>query len=296
MAFDLSTLSSTSSNAAGLSGLILATPKATVGYQPQNAPSFKKDTNVQRPSLVFNYEGENVSTLKSDITDHYVEDNTAIQDQVALKPVIVKTEGFVGELNNIPPAALRALKEVADKLTPIPGLAPSLSETAELQYAKAFQTYQIAKNLANAAVGAWSSINGLVNGGGVENVINGSTEFLPPNPNQTQQQVYYSQFYGYWKTRTLFTVQTPWAVFQDMIIDELISTQDAETRTLSTFKVTFKQMRFASTLAQTIALYDNTSFQGRLLSQGSSQVDLGISTLEQSSTSFDTALTTMRTG
>ena len=41
---------------------------------------------------------EDEVNLESDITDHYVEDNTAVQDQVSLKPEEVTVHGLVGEL------------------------------------------------------------------------------------------------------------------------------------------------------------------------------------------------------
>jgi uncharacterized Fe-S center protein len=48
--------------------------------------------------------------LSSDITDHYIEDNTAINDHIALKPEIIRVEGLVGELKYEIPAELRQLK------------------------------------------------------------------------------------------------------------------------------------------------------------------------------------------
>src|SRR6185312_8744514 len=100
---DLSSLASITTAATALSNLILVNPQKTIGYQPQNAPSNNGQTAQLGPSLLFHYEGEQTASLESDITDHYIENNTAIQDQIALKPVIITTHGFIGELNDIPP-------------------------------------------------------------------------------------------------------------------------------------------------------------------------------------------------
>lgn len=277
---DLSALTPITTSATALSNLVLVSPQKTVGYQPQNGPSYKRDTSVPPKALVFNYEGEQSVTLTSDITDHYIENNSAIQDQIALKPITITTNGFVGELNDISPAALQPLKFLADKLTPISAYAPVVSTTALLAYNNAKLLYDSAASLANSAISAWSSINGQ----GGESVINGGG--LTSQPNQTQQQIYFQQFYGYQQSRTLFTVQTPWAVFQDMAIQSLRSVQDAETRMITDFEVTFKMMRFASTLSRTNPLYDNNNFQGRASTQGSGTVDLGTSTLEKDQRSF----------
>lgn len=291
MAIDTSAISNAANAAIGLSNLILVSPQSTIGYQPQNYPSWKNDKSSQPPAILFNYEGEQTVSLSSDVTDHYIENNTAIQDQVALKPETITTSGFIGELNDVAPAALIPLQTVAEKLVAIGAYAPQISETAAIAYAKAFQLYQVGASLANSAVSSWSSLTG----GGAQTVINGATTqqdiVNQTNKSQTKQQIYFQQFYGYWKNRTLFTVQTPWAVFQDMIIQNLRAVQDAETRMITDFEITFKLMRFASTQSvANIGLYNSNDAQGRLLSQSSEEVDLGTSSVETSNVSFASQL------
>lgn len=237
---NLSSLAPLTTTATALSNLVLVSPQKVIGYQPQNASD--DITAEQPPSLLFHYEGEQTVALESDITDHFVEDNTAIQDQIALKPETITTHGFVGELNNVTPSALQILKTAADKLTVIGAYTPVLTAAAILAYNEAFLLYQVGSNAANSAVAAWSSITG--NNG--ENEID-SNGIATNHPNQTKQQVYFQQFYGYWKNRTLFTVQTPWAIFKDMAIKSLRAIQDADTRMITDFEVTFKMIRTAET-------------------------------------------------
>lgn len=284
MAINISQLSNTSNAATGLNNLILVTPQQNVGYQPQNSPSFARDNSVPPPAILFNYEGEQSVTLTSDVTDHYVENNSAIQDQVTLKPEIYKVQGFIGELNDIAPAAIALIKTAAEKLTAIGAYSPEISTTAALAYAKAFQAYQTASTIVNSAVGTWSSINGGGNAGD-QGVINGSGIQTGDQKTQTEQQIYFQQFYGYWRNRTLFTIQTPWAVFQDMVIMTLEAVQDAETRMISDFAVTFKLMRFASTLTAPNQLTSD-NFQGRGAASASAEQDLGTNSLTPSTESF----------
>lgn len=286
----LNSLAPITTAATALSNLVLVSPQATLGYQPgpnggQNSGSVLSGLTggllggPQPPALLFHYEGEQTVSLQSDITDHYVEDNTAIQDQWALKPERVTTHGFIGELNDISPKALQILKTLADKLTVINAYTPVLSTTALIAYDEAFLLYQVGANAVNAAVSAWSSING-TNG---ENVI--SSNGLQPgafNPatasianNQNKQQVAFQQFYGYWKSRTLFTVQTPWAVFQNMAIENVEAIQGEDTRMITDFKVTFKMIR-TTTAADTNGLAPIIS--GRAGQQASGLTDLGTST------------------
>ncbi len=290
---DLSALTPITTAAGALSSLVLVSPQTTIGYQP--TPIDAQGIITQRPpALLFHYEGEQTVALESDITDHYIEDNTAIQDQIALKPEIITTHGFIGELNDVPPAALAVLQAAAQKLTSVTAYQPSLSATALLAYQDAFSLYQTGANAVNSAVSSWSSITG----GGGENVVgsqgletgafNASTGNI--SNNQTKQQVAFQQFYGYWRARTLFTVQTPWAVFQNMAIRSLRAIQDAETRMITDFEVSFKMMRFASTqTTQGIA----PILQGRAALQNAGLTDLGTSAAQTSSVSQTAALATM---
>lgn len=268
---NLSALSANQTKAIALSNLILISPTTVVGYQPQNPPNADgtQSTKAQPPAFLFDYEGEQVLTLESDITDHYVENNTAIQDQIALRPEMFVTHGFVGELNDVTPFALKPLKFAADRLTSITAYEPQLSTTALLAYALAFQAYQTAANLINTAVSAWDSLLG--------------------NENQTKQQIAYQKFYGYWKDRTLFTIQTPWCVFQNMAIKSLRAIQDAETDKVTDFELTFKMIRTASTF---ITSGSDVSVSGRLGAQSSNLTDLGTSSPVQS-TSLGSGLAQM---
>lgn len=235
---NLSVLAPVTTAATSLSNLVLVSPQSVIGYQPQKPGSSQPPYGAK--AFLFNYEGEQSVRLESDITDHYVEDNTAVQDQIALKPEIIRTEGFISELNNVPPAALKILQTVAQKLTAVGAYTPGLSAAALLAYDEAFFLYQVAANAANSAISAWNSINGT----GGESVVDAGG--LTKESNQNQQQLAFQTFYGYWRKRTLFTVQTPWAVFQNMAIQSIDAVQDETTNTISSFKIAFKMIRTAS--------------------------------------------------
>lgn len=268
---DLSALAPITTTATALSDLILVSPQKTIGYQPQTGPSQNTNANSQQPpAFIFNYEGEQVLILDSEITDHYVEKNSAIQDQIALKPENYVVRGFIAELNDIAPLGLQTVKTLADKLTVIDSYTPDLSETALIAYNTAFQLYQVAQNAYNAGVAAWSSAT---NSGG-ESVINGAG--LKSQPNQTKQQLAFQQLYGYQRNRTLFTVQTPWAVFQDMALMKIKAVQDPETQVITDFELTFKLLRFATTSVTGGTSTANANLlQGRASDQASGTVNLG---------------------
>lgn len=272
MAINLSQLAAATTGATALSNLILVTPQEDSGYQPQNPPNADgtPSTAEAPPGILFHYEGEQTVTLESDITDHYVEDNTAIQDQIALKPEKVTTHGYIGELNDVAPKLLKPLKTAAEKLTVIGAYTPVLSLTALIAYNGATLAYQVASNAVNAAVSAWSSLTG------------GSA-------NQTKQQIAFAQFYGYWQKRTLFTIQTPWMKLENMAIMTLRAIQDESTRMITDFEVTFKVIRTAKTAT---ASSTQALLESRAGMQAAGLVNLGTSSVRPS-IPLSSGLTTM---
>lgn len=252
-----SALQSTSSITAKLSavtGLLSVAPQNTVGYQPQARGSLLPMGNA----FLFHYEGENSVLTECDITDHWIEDNTAIQDQIAHKPIVITVHGYIGELNDLTPFGLQYLKTLANKLTVISAYTPSLSTTALIAYNEAVFAAQTALNLAGAAIGAVSSLGNFISGGNAgQNVIN--ADIVKESSNQNKQQTAYIQFYTNQTKNVLYTVQTPWAVFQNMAIQSLKAVQDESTNVITDFEITFKQMRFAATLVT-----NANNVQGRL--------------------------------
>lgn len=277
MAINLESLAPLTTAAQSLSNLVLVTPESTQGMAPQNPanPDGTPSTLPKPPTLLFHYEGEQSIILESDITDHYIEDNTAVADQIALKPERYTVRGYIGELNNVAPTFLEPVRAAAEKLTNIGAYAPQVSVTAALAYAEAFFLYQTSKNVANAAVSAWKTISNLSTGGQAQTVI--SSSGIKVGNAQNEQQMAFQQFYGYWRNKNLFTVQTPWAVFQNMAIERIRPTQFDESRMVTEFEITFKMIRVASTIA-TGGLSRATSFlDGRAAAQASPGVDLGVS-------------------
>lgn len=292
---NLGPLTTQATAAASLANLALAIPissqpSATKGYQPVgNLPgttpgsssllnlassaisSLLNFTQLPTP-LIFHYEGENSGTFQSDITDHYVEDNTTLVDQVGLRPEEITVSGFIGELNNVLPAVLQALQTIANSLLVVDSYQPQVGITAQQQLNQAVLLYESANSIANSAVSAWGSIATAFGSG--DELVNGSGVFtVGSSIVQDLQQTMFQQFYGYWYNRTLFNIQTPWAIFQNMVIKTLKPIQDAETRTITNFEVTFKKIRTAQTLTQGLG---SLISGGRANTQSSPAVQNGI--------------------
>jgi hypothetical protein len=217
-------------------------------------------------SFFFHFEGENTVSQTADVTDHYVEDNAAMHDHITLRPEVVTAQGYIGELNTTVPQSLEALATAANKLTTLSPFLPAISTTALIAYNTAFQLYQTAKSAANAGISAFATISGDSTGSSTEAQIIAGQE----NKLQTQQQIAYAKFYRYFVNRTLFTVQTPWALHQNMIIQSMRVTQSEETTMISDFELSFKQLRFASTSSGNVAVAASraASQQSKIEDQG----------------------------
>lgn len=282
----LNQLSTATLTAQTLANLILVTPQRDVGYQPQNTPTnnSQENTNNQPPAFFFHYEGENVATLESDITDHYIEDNSAVEDMIAKRPIIVQTQGYIGELNDVAPKLEVSLSKMKSKLITISAYTPQLSITALDAYNQAFAAYQTAMNIKNNDISKWSTINEEeFNRAAFLDEVSVGPQGLRTLKYQTKQQVAFQTFYGYWNSRTLFTVQTPWAIFKNMAILSMRATQDANDRTTSNFELRFKAIRKASTAYTEVSQnkgfeYENTNSAGRNFDQGALEKDLGTET------------------
>ncbi len=289
---NISGISTVTTAAGSLANLVLVTPDSNKGYQPQNSDGDEGQREQIPPTLLFHYEGEQTVQLQSDITVHYTERNDAVSDNVALKPEVITTHGFIGELNDVIPPALEPIKEVANKLVFLDAYLPVLSVTALIAYNEAEFLYRNARKVANSAVARWSSINGtngptVINNDGlsvpISQLQNDQNAFID-KPSQTKQQLYFQLFYGYWRNKTLFTVQTPWAIFKNMAIMSLRAVQDSDSRVVTDFEISFQMVHFVESVRDS----DNITGeqQGRASAMGSSLTDNGLSSSPTDSATF----------
>jgi hypothetical protein len=234
-----------------LSNLVLISPQTNIGYYQQTStvpPGVDKKT-LNKPGFLFDYEGENVVQLESDITDHYVENNSTISDQISIKPVTVTVQGFVAELNDILPEVNTLVKTAQSKLQVLSPYTPELSVTALVAINEAILAYEVIANTVDSVQQTLSAL--------------GVGEY------KNKQQLAFSQFFQAYQTRTLFSIQTPWNIFTNMAIKSLRAIQNSETRMITDFEISFKQINFVNSYVE------GGTAQERALSQYSDQINLG---------------------
>ena len=170
--------------------------------------------------------------LTSNITDHYTENNTTIQDNIALPPPEVSTNGLVAELLLTPTAAGAVPAPTGTTANPVdpiveqgPPLTPQAAQTLE-------------QNAVAAAL-AQSPITG------ANSLALYQQSQSPQQPGQTRQSNAFGFFVQLWLGRQLFTVETPWGFFNNMAMQSLSGRQGKDSRFQTQFSITFKQLRFA---------------------------------------------------
>lgn len=181
--------------------------------------------------FLFDIDADSSIELTSDITDHFVENNTAIQDQIGLKPEQITLRGLVAELRNTP----RIRKEITDPVVDalpdneplVPLLAPQAQQEADDAGAELFSEDQ--------SVAAQETLFNYFDG--------------QRRQDGTQQSNAFLFFYNLWKARQLFTVETPWGIMTSMAILSLRAEQGEESKYVSDLRITFKKIRFAKDIA-----------------------------------------------
>ncbi len=185
--------------------------------------------------FVFDFLGEEEVTLESEITDHYVEDNYAIQDHIAQKPIRYMAKGYVGELVNLFPNTLLSILTTIQTLDAVDGFKPVFSAQA----AQAYEAIAVEGNQIVNVVGQAQSIYKLLSG--VSTTAN-------------KQQNAFNAFVNFWQNRTSCTIETPWGVLYSMYVERITPTQSESTQIISEFTVTFKQIRLTTTLTAPLTI------------------------------------------
>ena len=216
--------------------------------------------------FIFDYEGETVVTHQSEITDHYSEQNTFLNDHAAQKPARITLRGFVGELVDNPNfGLLGALNTLQSKLTTLPATLGKYTPAVAQKIASGLTSATTAINKVDMAISKAQNVVGLILGG---------------TPAATRQQKAYRQLWSLYQANAVFTLDTPFNYFKCVIIENMTFTQDADTKQWCEISVTVKEVRFVGN-PQGPGLSPQMAAQelaNRAAQQGQAQTNLGQTT------------------
>ena len=194
--------------------------------------------------FIFDIIGSEEMMLDSEITDHYTEDNNAIQDQVALRPEQFTLSGYVGELATAVVNPYTNILTTLQAFGAVPAMIAAFSPQASQVYNRLSSIASNNQNIINKAANIYSLFSDL-------------------STTTNKQQNAFQYFYQLWLNRQLCEVETPWGIFENMAIMNVRAKQDETTRVITDFSVTFKMIRFANTSTVTGTGVDLSTVSGR---------------------------------
>lgn len=184
--------------------------------------------------FVFDVEGDSVVNLSTEITDHYLEDNSAVQDHIAIRPKRVILRRYVGELVYQPDQNLNStVQSVVQKLTALSSFLPVLSKGAEQIFS--LKAEDITFNKLKDTISS--------------KTINQLTDYWAFSKNllgqESRQQRAYTYLKALMEQRILVSLQTPFEFVNNMAIESIVAIQPEGSKYISDFTIVLKQIRFA---------------------------------------------------
>ena len=184
------------------------------------------------------------------ITDHFLEDNSFVQDHIAIAPIKITITGRVAELVRTKVEALAFLSASIDRLGNLDLFSPTLG----LKARQAIAAYSQLDSALESAKKTFTSLK----------------DYFNEKDTLNKQQEAFKTFSGWFENRALLSVETPWKTFTNMAIESWTADQDEVTNMETLFTLNFKEMRFINTTTNTGKLYNKLtkSQQAKPLNKG----------------------------
>jgi hypothetical protein len=212
--------------------------------------------------FVFDIEGETVTNLSTEITDHYLEDATVVQDNIAVHPTRVTLKNYVGEVVYRRDGSTNTfLQQLTQKLTILNQYVPEAAAGAQ-QAANIFNQ----TDPANGVIGSLFSSSNI----GLSDVVDLwalTKNLLASSSRQVQA---YQYFKSLMTQKILVGIQTPHEFLTNMAIESIAARQPDDTKDMSDFTITLKQIRIAKTA---FVPFNASDYQGAAAAQAAPTVN-----------------------
>lgn len=197
-------------------------------------------------------------TSKVNISKHYTENGSVINDHAVNEPDEITLTGLVGELVYRKPQGIEgALTEAASRLSTVNAYLGPLTQGATQ---KAAQIATQAAYVANQAKAIAKRA------GNVVDFFRGEDATL------TLQQKAYFELMALQKTHQLVWVLTPWNIHYNMLIAQVAARQDETTNDYTDFSVTLQESRFTGVETTT---FDEGNYKSAIDAQSAATADAG---------------------
>lgn len=183
---------------------------------------------------MFDIEGDTTVNLSTEITDHYLEDNSALQDHIAIRPKKLILKSYVGEVvfrqdENSGTFLQKAVQKLTTVSAALPALSQAAKQTKALLDSNSFSKLAL-NDVVSQAADYWSFVKNLASGG-------------------SKQQQAYMYFKSLMEQKILVSVQTPFEFVTSMAIESITAMQPEGSKFISDFTINLKQIRTVSELS-----------------------------------------------
>lgn len=236
------------------------------GSTPQGELIEENSKPFQLIKYFFDVVNDDTVTYNAQITDNWIESNSAIQDHIALQPITITMRGLCGELvydakqaeldyeSELAQAKTRnsqytiiwkygdfkGIEDVDGKLVAIGKIAPPLSNITEMAQNN-WELLNIQNQKASKIVDAFKNRNNKTMAQQMNN-YNG----LSTNARQSRLKQVGDEFKKAILGRKSFTVNTPFGTFENMYL-QTVTLHQGEEDYIGDIDITLKQIRFAQT-------------------------------------------------
>lgn len=208
--------------------------------------------------FVFDVPDTESVVLTSEITDHYTESNSFLNDHVVQRPIEVTLSGFIGRLVfRRPDGLLGGLQFINNRLEAVDAYLGELTPGGVQVAQEAITFVETNVTRINQAIDRTQNLVNAFAGDGVED---------------DPIVLAYNNLEALWRSSQIMTVQTPVKYFDDLAITRIAFTQNNESEDIIDIQVSLKQVRFAET--EIIQFSDNL-FPPRNEVQGSPGEEVG---------------------
>jgi hypothetical protein len=185
---------------------------------------------------LFDVPKEQTLTHDAEMSMHYTEQGSFLNDTRVKKPDQIVLTGFIGELvfRKPQPGSIEyALQQATNKLGAVNAYLVPFTQGITQKIALITARASYVANQANAIIKRASNLVNYFSGN--EAVLNA-------------QQKAYLEIYSLWSTGQVVEVQTPWRFFPSMQILNIVARQDETTNDYTDFSITLQEYRTAGVM------------------------------------------------
>ena len=214
----------------------------------------------------FNIPESELVKFENEISDHYTDNNSPVQDHIVEKPIEITVTGLVGDYFYSRHIIQDLVAQVVPTLTLVKEFVPQISPVVMALKEKF--------NIGASSTYNFDPETGVLSGGSITNYSFNLIDLFKLFQNlyklKSAQTRAFIFFECLWKMKSLFSVETTWKRYDNMLVKSLEAKRD-KNLDITEFSLTFKQMSFTQSLLET-----PDEYKTRLSMQNAPMVNKGV--------------------